>query len=66
MSDPFATLLSEPLDDDEYVWAQWAGTMHLSTRARELDAIAKDRRRSLTIRRNAALAAEAIRTEMHP
>jgi hypothetical protein len=41
-------------------------TMFLINRARELEAIAKDRRRDSGIRREAGLAAAAIRAEMKP
>lgn len=59
--DPF---LGEPVDDPEYVWAQWAGTDFLICRRRELERFAADKRRNKVLRLEAKVDAIAIRQEL--
>lgn len=53
-------------EDEEYVWAQWAGTTFLIDRAKELEQVAVDQGRSGEVRLVAAEYAVAIRRELRP
>jgi hypothetical protein len=66
VSDPFLALLSPPVDDPEYDWAQWAGTGFLMENAHDYEVMARDESLEDEVRARAAVNARAIRAELRP
>jgi hypothetical protein len=52
--------------DDEYVWAQWAGTAFLMENAHDYEVMARDESMEDEVRVRAAMNARCIRQELRP